>query len=131
MTPHEVAKGLIGVPFLHRGRTRKGLDCAGVVIFALARAYGRDLDEPTHYPEVGVPRQVMMNWLKKHFRQLPGRTGVRVGDTALIRTADSISLAIVTPGEGAIFASRAVGRVTEISRIADLDFISYYRLKGT
>ena len=51
-----IARTWIGVPFLHRGRSREGIDCGGLLI-AVGREIGLKIDEPNTYsmsPDPGV-----------------------------------------------------------------------------
>jgi hypothetical protein len=112
------------------GRTETGLDCAGVVILAYARAHGRMIATPERYPEREMPRRILMDCLHENYVQLPTLKQARAGDTLLIRTGTAITLAIYTRRGGAIFASADVGRVTEISRLQEGDFVAAFRLKG-
>lgn len=45
----EAARSYIGVPWKHLGRSRKGVDCAGLLILAVKDAEGIDLDTPERY----------------------------------------------------------------------------------
>jgi hypothetical protein len=42
------ARSLVGTPWRHRGRGRRGIDCVGLVVVS-ARAAGLKLDDATHY----------------------------------------------------------------------------------
>lgn len=45
---HEAARGYLGTPFHHQGRSRSGLDCVGLVVLAMADC-GRPVDDVTSY----------------------------------------------------------------------------------
>lgn len=45
----EAARTYIGVPWKHMGRSRRGLDCAGLLIVAAKDAKGADLESPARY----------------------------------------------------------------------------------
>lgn len=52
------ARSLVGVPFKHRGRSERGIDCLGVVAYAL-RAVGREPADERLYernPSADAPR---------------------------------------------------------------------------
>lgn len=49
MTIVEAARAYIGVPWKHMGRTRRGLDCAGLLILAVKDAEGSELEAPARY----------------------------------------------------------------------------------
>lgn len=48
MTLDEAARGYVGVPWRHLGRSREGLDCIGLVLLA-ARDCGLDAVDPAPY----------------------------------------------------------------------------------
>jgi cell wall-associated NlpC family hydrolase len=45
----DAARSFVGVPFLHQGRTRHGLDCIGLVIAALTKVGVVFYEEPPTY----------------------------------------------------------------------------------
>jgi cell wall-associated NlpC family hydrolase len=45
----DAARSFVGVPFLHQGRTRNGLDCIGLVIAALTKVGVVFYEEPPTY----------------------------------------------------------------------------------
>jgi cell wall-associated NlpC family hydrolase len=47
-----VARSFVGVPFLHQGRTRNGIDCVGLVIAALTKVGIVHYEEPPTYPRL-------------------------------------------------------------------------------
>jgi len=49
VTLDEAARAYLGVPWRHLGRSREGLDCIGLVLFA-ARDCGIAADDPAPYP---------------------------------------------------------------------------------
>ena len=48
MQPWEIASRYIGVPFVHMGRSVRGLDCVGLVVM-VARELGMDVLDSTYY----------------------------------------------------------------------------------
>lgn len=98
----ETARSFLGVPFKHRGRTRRGLDCAGLVWCACAEAgvthpdlkrYGREphrdgmmrvviagAGEPVWQGKVGqvVPREMLQvgDVLVMRFEKEPHHMGI-------------------------------------------------------
>lgn len=49
MTVVEAARAYIGVPWKHLGRSRRGVDCAGLLIGAVKDAEGVELETPQRY----------------------------------------------------------------------------------
>jgi cell wall-associated NlpC family hydrolase len=48
----EAARSFVGVPFLHQGRTRHGIDCIGLVIAALTKVGVVFYEEPPTYSRI-------------------------------------------------------------------------------
>lgn len=48
MQPWEIAQRYLGVPFLHMGRSSRGLDCVGLLVM-VARHLGMDVQDSPHY----------------------------------------------------------------------------------
>lgn len=46
------ARSFVGVPFLHQGRTRQGIDCVGLVIASLMKVGVIFYEEPPIYPRL-------------------------------------------------------------------------------
>lgn len=118
-----VARGFIGTPYQHRGRTPGlALDCAGVVICA-ARALGfvaPDFDIP---PYTRSPDGSMLAFCRAHMDEVPVRDA-QPGDVAvLVLDAEPQHLAILAEYRGRglsliharsrRLAQREVGRVIE------------------
>jgi cell wall-associated NlpC family hydrolase len=78
------ARDLVGVPFRHRGRSLRGVDCVGAVALALA-SQGRVVQDRAHYgrnPANDGLREVC----RAHFGK-PIKT-LRAGDVALMAWHD-------------------------------------------
>jgi len=102
------ARGYLGVPWLHQGRTRLGLDCAGLIIIVAHELALSDFDVNGY----GVEPQghVMRSLLETHAERV---SEPKLGDILLLRfTRLPQHLAIVTD-YGMIHTHRAVGRVVE------------------
>ena len=111
---HKEAHSYIGVPFIHRGRTRRGLDCVGLVILAAKDcgykryrefAYGRE------------PRStVLESVLNEHFGE-PIDDKPAVNDVVLMQLKPNAApshIGIITThpdGLGIIHAYGSVNRV--------------------
>lgn len=78
----EAARGYLGTPWLHQGRTRLGVDCAGLVIVV-----ARDL-ELSNYDTIDYQRRTTGQEFLRHFqanmRRLPIQDA-RPGDVMLFR----------------------------------------------
>lgn len=48
MQPWEYAAAYLGVPFVHMGRSRKGLDCVGLLVL-VARDMGLEVEDSPYY----------------------------------------------------------------------------------
>lgn len=115
-TLHEAARGYLGTPFRHQGRSRSGLDCVGLVVLAMADA-GRALQDVTTYarnPHHGLLEQHLV----EAFGPAISRTDLQPGDVVAIDFAGATRhVAIVGdyPGGGLslIHTDQMVGRVTE------------------
>lgn len=72
MTPHAVieqARSWVGVPFLHQGRTRDGVDCVGLLV-AVLRDLGHDPADSTRYP-FRAKSEVLMQHLATECTEQP------------------------------------------------------------
>lgn len=87
------ARSLLGVPYLHQGRTRKATDCAGVALLT-ARHHGlmSEADPVANYGT--LPQPLLLATMKRLCMQLPTH---RKGCIVLIRwhgTQDAQHVAI-------------------------------------
>lgn len=106
------ARMLLGIPFLHRGRSRRGLDCAGVVWLSRKMAYGID-DDDRGYPRRPTSRMLMEKMLRHGVRVAV--SAIRPDDVVVLRFASfATHLGVLTtssvihsvPGFGVIETSR-------------------------
>lgn len=79
------ARGYLGVPWRHQGRSRAGLDCAGLVVLV-----GRDLGLTT-YDAGGYRREPDGQRLVAHFRA----------------AMDPVPVSLMVPGDALVFADAA------------------------
>lgn len=70
----EAARKYLGVPFVHQGRTNKGLDCAGLVVLAL-RDIGLDVEDLKGYGRTPNSGQLKSLLDKQFFRKKEAKTG--------------------------------------------------------
>lgn len=80
----EVARACKGVRWRHQGRNLRGLDCAGLLVYAL-KAIGR---EPVD--SIGYPRHPYRNMLEKTVQRnfgepLPTSTSLQPGDVVVMQ----------------------------------------------
>jgi cell wall-associated NlpC family hydrolase len=112
---HIEAYKYIGVKFRHRGRTRRGMDCVGLVI-AAAEDCGYDRYE--EFPYGREPRNaVLQSVLKQHFGK-PVHREPQVNDVILLKLKPNgppSHVGIVTThpnGLGIIHSYGTIGKVT-------------------
>ena len=114
MRPHEAAMEYLGVPFRHRGRTRNGLDCIGLIILA-ARAMSVPVFDQKVYG-----REPWRDGLRAHLQAHlgdPVDRPIQVDDVLLMRLRpeqEPSHVAIVAPhpyGLGMVHTYGEIGRV--------------------
>lgn len=91
------ARAMLGVRWKHQGRTRNGVDCAGLVIYAL-RAIGREPHDIT-----GYGRRPYRNALDAAVRVnfgAPQATEPRAGDVLLVRDGNAAPNHVGIVGDG-------------------------------
>ncbi len=107
------ARSWLGVPFQHQGRTRAGVDCAGLII-----CIGRDLGElPADWDVNGYTRQPDGSMFA-HCAERLGPSGQTPGAVALMRFAEEPQhLGVLVPyrhgGLALVHALQSSGRVVE------------------
>jgi cell wall-associated NlpC family hydrolase len=110
------ARDLLGIPFRHRGRTRAGLDCAGVVYLARKQAHGIDIDFRV-YPSRPTS-QFVLDKIASYGTRIPIASATP-GDVVVLRLGSfSTHLGVLTDG-GVVHAMPGAGVVetprTELS----------------
>ena len=122
------ARSFAGVPFRHRGRSERGVDCLGLVVCAM-QAAGREMaDRPAYGRDPTGDLGAMQLAARAHFGEPIYRAGgdlsvLRPGDVVLMRWHQQPNhVAIVTdyPSDGLalIHSLVSLGRVVE-HRLAD------------
>lgn len=110
----EVARSWLGVPFLHQGRSRRGVDCAGLVI-VVGRAVGGfppDWDF-RNYQRQEHPRQMIRLMDEQLRRRIDGEPE-RVGDIVVMHPKGSTSWHMgIVAGRTVVHAWSQVGKVIE------------------
>lgn len=108
------ARGWLGVPFLHQGRSRSGVDCAGLVI-----CVGRELGElATDFDVNGYRRSPDGSMLRECDARLVAISAPEPGAVAMMRFSEEPQhLAFVVPyrhgGFAILHALQKSGRVVE------------------
>ena len=106
------ARAALGTPFRHQGRTLRGMDCAGLVVWC-AESAGLDYVDQGDYPRMpGGGRLESALEMQPCLVRIPTATA-GAGDVLLIKfKGDPQHLAIHT-GENMIHAWETVGKVCE------------------
>lgn len=85
------ARGFLGVPWVHQGRSERGVDCVGLVVMA-ARAVGLDAPLTADYGRMQDYRQA-----RRYLERFCERVGAaEVGDIVLFKTSQTLHMAIVS-----------------------------------
>lgn len=85
------ARGFLGVPWQHQGRTERGVDCVGLVVLSL-RAIGVDAPLTADYGRMQDYRQA-----RRYLEQFCDRVGqAKVGDVVLFMNSQALHMAIVS-----------------------------------
>ncbi len=117
MTPQAIiieARSWVGVPFLHQGRSRRGVDCAGLVI-VVGRAIGGFPPQWDfrNYQRQEHPRQ-MQRLMDEHLLRRTDGEPERVGDIVVIHPKGSTSWHMgIVIGSLVVHAYSLEGRVVE------------------
>lgn len=123
----EEARSWLGVPFMHQGRSRRGVDCAGLVI-VVGRAVGGfapDWDF-RNYQRQENPRQ-MIRLMNEHLLRRVDGEPERVGDIVVMHPKGSTSWHMgIVVGATVINAWSRAGKVVE----HPLQFEWVYRRRG-
>ncbi|WP_292622064.1 NlpC/P60 family protein [Mesorhizobium sp.] len=88
------ARDFIGVPWVHQGRTERGIDCVGLVVLA-ARAAGIDVQATADYGR-------LQNYMQaRHYLEaFCERVGSpEPGDIVLFKTTQTLHMAIISEVE--------------------------------
>ncbi|TGT76705.1 MULTISPECIES: NlpC/P60 family protein [unclassified Mesorhizobium] len=85
------ARGFIGAPWVHQGRSDKGMDCVGLIVLA-ARSVGIDAPLKADYGRFQYYPQA-----REYLEQFCDRVGSpELGDIVLFKTTQSLHMAIVS-----------------------------------
>lgn len=121
------ARSLIGVPFRHRGRTRAGLDCAGVVWLARKMAFGLKEDDRAYPPR--PTSQMVLDRISAHAQRVSLREAAP-GDVVVLRFGSFATHLGILTAESVVHAVH-VGGVIETSRaelLAQRSIMAVFRM---
>ena len=93
---YEAARKYLGSPWLDHGRTRKGLDCVGLVVLSIRDAYGVDVN-PKNTLHRHMPPGEFIRATAGHWVRVP-KQEARPGDVVAMGKTDVTLLAILAPG---------------------------------
>lgn len=113
---HEAARAYLGCPFQHQGRSRRGLDCVGLVVMCLADC-GRPVEDITTYgrePHSGL----LESHLLRAFGPAIHRDEMQPGDIVAIDFAGAVRHVGITGdypygGLSLIHTDQSLGQVIE------------------
>ena len=112
MTPADVvaeARSWLGVPYLHQGRTRAGIDCVGLpIVVGRALGFFREGFEVANYGR--LPSTELAERVVEHCRPIERGTAGALVVIAWTRLAAHVAIGT---GDTLIHAYESVGRVTE------------------
>jgi cell wall-associated NlpC family hydrolase len=101
------ARAYLGVPFVHQGRSRHGLDCIGLVVCA-ARDIGLTLADRTDYPR--DPNGLLPLEMARQFAPVESP---QAGDILLMRFRGEPQHVAILAGATLIHGYASIGRVVE------------------
>lgn len=102
------ARAWVGVPWVHQGRNRAGIDCVGLVVLS-ARACGLDVPLLADYS-----RRPDFARVKRELMRFGTRAGyLSEGSVIIYRSSSSCHMAIATDGDRVVQALSTAGRVVE------------------
>lgn len=108
------ARGFLGVPWMHQGRTERGVDCIGLVVLS-ARAVGLDAPLDANYGRMQDYRQA-----RRYLDQFCDRVGTaEVGDIVLFKTSQTLHTAIVSEVDGNGYPARVIQALGPKSNVVD------------
>lgn len=109
------ALALQGVPFAHQGRTSAGLDCAGIVLAALAEQ-GVHVEAPANYT-TGAAGAILLDVLawSPLLAELPADEEPQAGDLLAFRIRRDPQHLAIALGDGRMLHAIKPGGVCEVT----------------
>jgi cell wall-associated NlpC family hydrolase len=126
----DTARSCLGVPFRHHGRTRAGLDCAGLLLLARQAALGPCPDE-RGYPDV-PPASEVLRRLRASAEAIT-RDKAGPGDLVLLAWGTATAHLGLFTGLSVIHASAISGKVVETAMPGNRRegrAVGFYRITG-
>lgn len=120
---------LIGTPYRYRGRSKRGVDCVGLVSLALLEATGKELSLPA-YSETPTSNEVFAS-LASYADRIKGEDA-KPGDLLLMSWAGRSTHFGIYTGYSIIHVSRIAGKVVErdAQKARQYNGVGFYRLKA-
>ncbi len=107
------ARGFLGVPWVHQGRSEKGLDCVGLIVLSM-RAIGIDAPLAADYGRIQDYRQA-----RRYLEIYCDRVGSpEIGDVVLFKTSQTLHMAIVSEVDG-LKPKRVIQALGPKSKVVD------------
>jgi cell wall-associated NlpC family hydrolase len=107
------ARGYLDVPWVHQGRTERGMDCVGLIVLA-ARAAGLDVPLTADYGRMQDFMQA-----RRYLEDFCDRVGSpEIGDIVLFKTTQTLHMAIVSEVDG-LQAKRVIQALGPKSKVVD------------
>lgn len=107
------ARGFLGAPWVHQGRTERGMDCVGLVVLSM-RAIGIDAPLKADYGRLQDYRQA-----RRYLEQFCDRVGSpEIGDIVLFKTTQMLHMAIVSEVDG-LRPKRVIQSLGPKSKVVD------------
>jgi cell wall-associated NlpC family hydrolase len=107
------ARGFLGVPWVHQGRTDKGMDCVGLIVLSM-RAAGIDVPLTADYGRMQDYRQA-----RRYLEDFCDRVGSpEIGDIVLFKTTQTLHMAIVSEVDG-LRPARVIQALGPKSKVVD------------
>lgn len=106
----EAARKYIGVPWIHQGRSKIGIDCVGLIVLS-ARDCGLDVPMLADYG-----RSPNFSRVKRELMRFGSRVGfISPGTVVIYNSSHSVHMAIASDNGRVIQSLSTVGRVIESS----------------
>jgi cell wall-associated NlpC family hydrolase len=122
------ARSYIGVPFRHRGRCHRGLDCAGLLYVVFSEFLDSQLQDFTDYP-CAITSLFVFRTIKNYADRIDG-DNAKPGDICLLHFFGySTHFAILTDSGTMIYTSMYLNRVLEV-QVKSCRVVAYYKMKG-
>lgn len=106
------ARSLLGVRYVHQGRSRAGLDCAGLIVLVRNAVLGTS-DDFLSYPRRPGP-QMIIRTMRQYAKVISADIAAR-GDIVLMAYGGNATHLGVYTGRSVIHADQNAGRVRELA----------------